>query len=450
MKKIILPILIILAFNAQAQDKAELKPYNIYEDKENDVKINLGARFFTDLAYNTSDYTKVKSGAAIDDARLRTSLTYKNWYFYGDFDFGRGEFTQRNLFIRYYLKNDEKSSKSLKLGYYAEPFSMNLNTSEYGMHFITRPSAVFALGNFRALGLTYKYFNSKFFSDTGVFTEDVYENKKATGNQSWNVTGRYVYIPVNNEEQTAHVGVSLRYKRNNGGNLIDNNTVLQTNQNVAAPMENPLEQPNKFLGTNVLWAKNIYKIGVDVLYKRQKYFVRGEYIYQKITKKRDDETLFNNQLGGLWSWTTLKSWQEANPLSSTSFDGGYIELGALLNSKPSYKYSKEFALMEGVYEKGAIEAVARYSYTNLNDIKSGDVFVKGRNRFYPDGNITDYPNESMSLAGGKMHSATVGLNYTFNRHAILMLAYTYSRLDNPYYPDDKNFNSLQARMMFNF
>ncbi|WKS94971.1 porin [Riemerella columbina] len=450
-KNIILIALLSLGISGQAlaQDRAAIKPYYIYDNPEDDVKITLGARFITDLAYNSSDFTPVRSGADISDARVRTSLTYKNWYFYGDFDFGGGKFHQRNLFVRYYLKNDEQSSKSIKFGYYAEPFSMNLNTSEYAMKFINRPTTVNALGNFRALGVTYKYYNNHFFSDQGIFTEDVLENKKPAGNQSWNLTGRYVYIPVNKPELTAHIGTSLRYRQINGGELINEGRTLKTNLNVSSALE--MGDHNKeFLNANVPWAKNLYKIGFEGLVKTPRFFARGEYMMQKITKQRPDQELFDAQLGGVWSWTTLKSWQKANPLGDSNFDGGYLELGYLLNNKSNYKYNKEFALISGNYEPGALELVARYSYTNLNDIKDGDVFLKGKNKFYPDGNITDYPNESLSIAGGKAHAATVGLNYTINRHAIISAGYTYTNLDNPYYPDDKNFHSVQARMMFSF
>lgn len=432
-----------------AQDKAAIKPYHIYEDKDNDISITLGGRFFTDLSYNTSDFTPVKSGTNIADARLRTSLTFKNWYFYGDFDFGGGKFHQRNLFVRYYLKNDEESSKSLKFGYYAEPFSMNLNTSEYAMKFINRPSTVFALGNFRALGLTYKYYNNHFFSDQGIFTEDVLENKKPAGNQSWNVTGRYVYIPVNTPDLTLHIGGSLRYKQNNGGELINEGKTLKTNQYISSSLEMG-DHNGQFLSANIPWANKLYKVGFEGLVRMPRFFARGEYIMQKITKKRPDQELFDAQLGGLWSWTTLKSWQKANPLDDSKANGGYLELGYLLNDKSHYKYNREFALIGGNYDPGAFEVVARYSYTNLNDIKEGDVFLKGKNKFYPGGKIIDYPNESMSIAGGKAHSATVGVNYTINRHAIISADYTYTRLDNPYFPNDKNFNSIQARMMFSF
>ena len=48
------------------------------------------------------------------------------------------------------------------------------------------------------------------------------------------------------------------------------------------------------------------------------------------------------------------------------------------------------------------------------------------------------------LSGNRLHAATVGVNYAFNKYVKLLLSYTYSHLDT----DD--FNTLQARLMFQF
>ena len=48
-------------------------------------------------------------------------------------------------------------------------------------------------------------------------------------------------------------------------------------------------------------------------------------------------------------------------------------------------------LLGGMNDKGGLEVVARYSYTNLNDINKGDVFLIGNHKFYPNGEIKDYP-----------------------------------------------------------
>ena len=71
--------------NAQVEDITN--PLLQYINKDKGIRFTAGARLFADVAYYHSEYTPMKSGAAITDARIRTSLTYKQLYFYADFDF---------------------------------------------------------------------------------------------------------------------------------------------------------------------------------------------------------------------------------------------------------------------------------------------------------------------------------------------------------------------------
>ena len=160
-------------------------------------------------------------------------------------------------------------------------------------------------------------------------------------------------------------------------------------------------------------------------------------------------TLFENQLGGQQSWQTLVSWQNGNPIRASKFDAAYVELGYLLCGK-AYTYDDEYALLGGMNDKGGLEVVARYSYTNLNDINKGDVFLIGNHKFYPNGEIKDYPVVSTSIGGGRMHAVTLGLNYSFNQYVKVMGEYQYANLDNVYFPNDKNFHQLQLRLMVSF
>ena len=64
---------------AQAEDVAN--PLLQYINKDKGIRFTAGARFFADVAYYHSEYTPMKSGAALTDARIRTSLTYGPLYF---------------------------------------------------------------------------------------------------------------------------------------------------------------------------------------------------------------------------------------------------------------------------------------------------------------------------------------------------------------------------------
>ena len=83
-KYILMPVLAALSLSgsvAQAQDFDNKPVVNVSNSKEN-LNFTIGARFMMDGAYYHSDFTPVKSGAAITDARIRTSMSYEDWYFY--------------------------------------------------------------------------------------------------------------------------------------------------------------------------------------------------------------------------------------------------------------------------------------------------------------------------------------------------------------------------------
>lgn len=410
-----------------------------------DVNFKIGGRLMADMAYYSSDYSPLKSGATIADARIRAALTYKDWYFYTDFGFGKGKFEQKNIFLKYTLPNTGENTNSFKAGYYGEPNSMSRITSIYNTHFISRSATANALGIGRSLGISYNFYNSATTLTQGVFAENKYNNQ-LSGFQGAAVSGRWIYRPINANGQVLHVGASARYAQLNTGELV--NDIKQTNLHLSSPLETYVDDNTNFLSAELPWAKNVVNVGAEALYMSPKLFLRGEYMYKSITKERPDEQLFINQLGGVWSWTSLESWQEGNPLKTNHFQGMYIEGGFKIFGG-DYSYLNEEAILNGNTD-ASLEIVARFNHTNLNQINNGDIFIDGRKQFYPNGVVTDYPPATTSVGGGKLNSTTVGLNYTFNQFAQVMVNYTYNRLTNVYYPNDKNFNTVQARVMFNF
>lgn len=445
-KYMFIPVLAVAALSggvAHAQDFDNNPVVNIDNEAEN-LKFTIGARFMADAAYYHSEFTPLKSGAAITDARIRTSMSYNDWYFYADFDFSKGKFTQKNIFLQYSLEGD-KGTHAIKAGYYNNAFGMARNTSLGSVHFISRAAPASALAPGRELGVTYKFYNKHFFANQGISAENKY-NDQIAGFQGVTFGGRWLWKPLNDEAGTFHVGASFRYANIATGEVEKN--VLKTNLNLGTPLETYVDPTTNFVSASLPWAKNVYDVGAEALYKNDNFFVRGEYMYKHVTKERDDQALFEANLGSIDSWGTLESWQKGNPLGANSFQGGYVEAGYKIFGN-AYKYSDADGLLKGLDGK-ALEVVARYSYTGLNDVKEGEKYVAGRDQYYPTGQLQDYPATSKSIGGGNLHAATIGLNYSFNRFAQVMLSYTYNHLDRDKFASDHNFNTVQARLMFMF
>lgn len=441
-RQILLAVVAAFAFASNAQDFDSDPTVKI---DNNDAHFTIGARMMADAAYYHSDYTPVKSGASLVDARIRTSMSYQDWYFYADFDFSGGKFSQKNIFLQYSKEDQHEGKHTIKAGYYNDPATMARNTSLGSYHFISRPAPSYALQEGRELGITYKYRNKKVFANQGVFAENKY-NDQEDGYQGVTVSGRWLYYFTNNENETFHVGVSGRYGHIGTGTVYNN--TLKRNLTLSTALETYVDANDEFLCADMPWASNTYNVGVEALYRNKKFFARGEYMFKYVTKSRDDQTLFEQNLGSIDSWGSLASWRAGNPLGDNKFSGAYIEAGAIL-SGGSYSYNHDDAILGGLAPK-TLELVARYSYTGLNDIVDGEYYYQGRDQYYPNGNIADWPSTSKSIGGGRLHAITLGANYAVNKYVQLMLSYTYSNLQRDKYPEDKNFHEAQARVQFSF
>lgn len=452
-KHIILSIFAAAALCASAQD-FDTKPCCGLENKAEMVKFTIGGRFMADAAWYHNDFTPMQSGATIADARIRTSASYKDYYFYADFGFGGGKFAQKNIFLQWAHQNEVGNTHAVKVGYYNDPAgSMAKITSLGSYHFISRAGSANSLGDGRALGVSYKFNNANWQAYQGIFSENQY-NKIEAGFNGITVAGRWLYRPIVDENQTLHVGLHAALTHLGGGveKTTKGSTVLQKNYTIAQTMETYVDEDTQFLGCTLPWANNVIKLGAEALYHNDKFFARGEYLHKTITKSRDTYKIFIAAQDNIDGWGDVVSWETANPLATNHFNGGYVEAGYMLWSKDGkarYQYDSDNGTLKGLNAQ-ALEVVGRVNVTNLNQINEGDYYSAGRDQYYPGGYMQDWPYSSTSVGGGRVVSATVGLNYSLNRFAQIMLDYTYSNLDRDKYPYDKNFHSVQGRVQFIF
>lgn len=441
----VLPVLAMCALATSAQD-FDSKPTVTIDNQKEDLHFTVGARFMADAAYYHNDFTPMQSGASITDARIRTSLTYKDWYFYADFGFGGGKFSQKNIFMQYSQEDKAGNVHAIKAGYYNDPAgSMARNTSLGSYHFISRAGSSNALGEGRELGISYKFTNDKFMAYQGVFTENQY-NKIESGFNGIVLAGRYQYRPINDGNQTLMIGGNIRYQHVGGG--VTENNVLKKTISLSQSIETYVDEDDQFVSCSLPWANNVLDAGAEALYHNNKFFARGEYMYKHVTKKRDSKTLFDASNNNVDTWGTLDAWLTANPLRSNNFHGGYVEAGFLVFGKP-YSFDSREGVLKGLSGQ-SLEIVGRFNYTGLNDIVKGEYYNAGRGQYYPSGEMQDYPYSSTSVGGGNIRSYTIGVNYSANRFVQFMLDYTYSRLSKDFLPYDKNIHAVQARMQFVF
>ena len=433
----------LFAFTASAQD-FDTDPTVKIDNEEQQLHFKLGARMISDAAWYHSDFTPLKSGASLTDTRLRAGLNFNNWYLFADMGFVKGQFKQKNIFLQYTLEGNN-GNHIFKGGYYNDCATMAKNTSIASYHFISRPAPVNALQGSRQLGLTYKFYNDNFMAYQGVYAENMYNNQEA-GSQGVTLSGRYLYLPVNNGDETLHFGINGRFQTIGTGKVVSED-VLQRHLAMGTSFETNVDA-SQLCQADLLWAKNVTNLGAEFLYHNEDMFLRGEYMYRHVTKSRDSWALFQKGLGGQYAWDTFESWSKANPLVSNNFQGAYVEAGYKIFGD-NYAYNKADGTLKGL-TGNTLEVVARYSYLDLDDLDKSELYVAGRDQYYPGGIVADWPYKGVSVGGGKMHNITVGLNYSFNKYVTAMVDYGFSRLDRDKYPMDKNFHKVEGRVIFNF
>ena len=449
-KYILMSALASVALTAAAQDFDTDPTLNI-NNEEKQVKFSVGARFMADAALYHSDFTPLHSGASITDARIRTSMTYgKNWYFYADFGFGGGKFAQKNIFLQYSTKDNADATHAIKVGYYNDPAGTMANQTSLGpYHFISRPGMASSLGEGRELGITYKYSSDHAFLYQGVFAEDQY-NKIAAGFNGVTLSGRWLYRNVD-ANSAFHVGASARYAHLGGGEEVTTKgaTVLKKTLNLGQSLETYIDQNNIFSSCTLPWANNVIDLGAEALYHNADFFIRAEYKHKIVTKTRDSYKMFIAAQDNIDGWGDIDLWETANRIRTNHFNGAYVELGYKIFGS-DYTYNKHDAVLNGLNGK-ALEVVARFNYSGLNDLTEGEYYSAGRDQYYADGYMVDWPaTGATSVGGGNTCSTTVGLNYSFNKYAQVMLNYTWHKINIDRLPYDKNVHSVQARVQFTF
>jgi phosphate-selective porin OprO/OprP len=258
---------------------------------------------------------------------------------------------------------------------------MSYNTSSFSYRFITRPAAVLAFSTQRHLGVAYKFKSRHIFFEQGIFSEKPYHRKNDS--KGLVASGRFVYKALNTEKTTLHFGVSARYRK-----ILDDSVSFAS----AAFLETHVDGNNYFLNITNNNVESASEGTFEFLFRTNRFFVRGEYILRYV--------------------------KDHNP--AELYGGGYVESGFIIlrnNGENNYEYNEKASAMGGSLGKHSLEAVIRYSYTNLN-------------------------------AGGRAHIGTAGFSYFINKYIGFMAEYNIAFVKKS--GISNIINMAQLKVMFSF
>lgn len=413
-----------------------------YNSKDENISIKAGGRVSLDGAHYINDKTDMSSGVKISEARLNVFASYNNKYDVKiDLDFTGGKVSFRDIYARWNI-NDRSS---LRIGHYVMPFSMERVTSSYDRYFISSNAATNALTLGRRVGISYRAYGDMLWGEWGAHAGDGLKN--IGGDDGWGLTTRMVFNPSIGNNMVLHIGGGFSFRTPDANGFEDGdddyNRFIRYATNVETNIDNTY-----IANAYVEHAQYEYRYNAEVMLSAPKFFIQSEFTGTTVTRKRDNYKLWQDQLGGMWSFQTVEAWEAwyGKDLRNVSFQGVYVQAGFILRGG-EYSYNRFQAINMPSRAAGTLEMVLRFSHTNLNDVDG--IWYAGRFYDPAKGPGVDDPNFNYSVGGGKINSYGIGFNYYINKYARLMLNYNYQNISNLTL-EDKYSHTIQARLQISF
>lgn len=431
--------------------KAEFKNgrFSLLLDDGN-IKFTPGGRFTLDAAYLKEDITPLSSGSRIKEARINMGIKAYKYNFFFEIDFERSEVRIKDLTARYNFTDHS----FIKVGHFTEPFSPNFLMTTKKISFIGRPNMASAFAPARALGISFRHYQKRFWFEGGVFGENI--NQTYKGRDGYAFTGRIVAIPIEIPGSHFHIGFSASYRvANNRGFDDDGSSYYNRKINYTAGLQNYIDNQvflasyagpsgSDSYGQNDLedlrdgGAKDQLKFDFEIMETYKNFNWQIEVITARVNRVMNkDKILVLERDGNTYpnTWEDIKwKYGEARPLNFY----GYNVKASWMIFGGNYRYSRYSSTLIQQNKRG-LELSARYSYTNLNDTE-GD-FINGK--FYTK------EGKNLSMAGGETGAFSVALNYIINANLRIVGEYTIQTIDN-YADDDEEIHIIQARVQAQF
>ena len=316
----------------------------IAKAKSSKPSVTLGGRIQLDAGSLHEDSIDHNSGTEIRRARLfAKGDLHEDWGYKLQYDFtSTGSSGIQDAYLDY-------KPLKIRIGHAKEPFSLQNMTSSKYVTFIERGLPhVFAEG--RNIGFQTSRNGDNWMIAGGLFGDGRDGSSSGENNEGWGVAARATVAPVNTDEETLHLGLSLSH-RNVGGDHM-----LRFRERPEAHITD-----TRIVDTGSFDANDITRAVVEAAFITGPFHVQGEYYHTSIDR----------QLAGM---------------KDLSFGGYYVETGLFLtDDSVNYKASKgSYSRVTPTGDNGAWQIAARFSSLDLTD---------------------------EDISGGEAESLTLGLNW---------------------------------------
>lgn len=355
---------------------------------QDSLKVRFRSRGLLDAAVSGYGKDDTQGYYRLEDFRIGFKATYKDYELKTDIGLGGGKVAVKDLLINVHFNN---SIISVGNGY--EPFSMDMLTSTSDMRFNQSAAAVLAYTNSRRLGITY-YSNSKnWLLATGLYTDNDINSLGGNQNNSFISTSRIIWRKHSHKAKTLlHIGCAVSFKTK------EVNTDAPPTKTISSEGVTSM-LPCPMLETDITNMGSEIKGVAEMLYMSEKIMIQGEYFRNRF-----------NRTGGNRAYSP---------------HGGYIQCGLLLKGK-GFDYDEIYGIPGRPSSDKAVELVARFNYTDMNDMAS-------------------------DILGGEEKDVSVGLNLYLNKYIGIKINGSYVWVGNHcnnFYQG--NFFFAQTRLQYIF
>lgn len=377
--------------------------YLVFQNADSSFQYWLDGRVQVDAALYRGNDNELGSGTDIRRARLGGKITlYRLWHGEIDVDFAENAVDMKDMWIGYMGFHNS----IVRVGQFREPFSLETITSSKFITFMERSY----LDNFspdRRVGLGASVWGGRWFASAGVFGQEAGTVDESGQGEAHAFTGRLVWAPINRDGRLVHLGVGLSYRTPDAETGNDTSSVR-----FRARPETWVSKA-RFLSTGRIRGTDHAEYGnIEFAATRGPALLQAEYTEVHVSRQAS--------------------------LPSPKFNAGYVTVSYMLTGE-----HRPYVIQQGEFERiiprsnktGAWEVAARWSYMDLNDLRTG-----------------------VDIDGGRAENVTVGLNWHMNPNFKWMLNYV--RVDNdgnalpdigedPVTPSDK-FHIIQMRFALAF
>lgn len=355
---------------------------------QDSLKVRFRSRGLLDAAVSGYGKDDTQGYYRLEDFRIGFKATYKDYELKTDIGLGGGKVAVKDLLINVHFNN---SIISVGNGY--EPFSMDMLTSTSDMRFNQSAAAVLAYTNSRRLGITY-YSNSKNrLLATGLYTDNDINSLGGNQNNSFISTSRIIWRKHSHKAKTLlHIGCAVSFKTKEVNTDAPPTKTIRS-EGVTSMLPCPM------LETDITNMGSEIKGVAEMLYMSEKIMIQGEYFRNRF-----------NRTGGNRAYSP---------------HGGYIQCGLLLKGK-GFDYDEIYGIPGRPSSDKAVELVARFNYTDMNDMAS-------------------------DILGGEEKDVSVGLNLYLNKYIGIKINGSYVWVGNHcnnFYQG--NFFFAQTRLQYIF